>query len=70
MLDHTGFSVVEFDGAGLFLRILKGAELIIGRLGPLRSIVRRAIVWDARHFQSANLFCIARKRTACARDSK
>ena len=70
VLDRNSFSVVEFDGAGLFLRILKGAELTVGRLGPLRSIVRRAIAWDARRFQSANLFCIARKRAACARDSK
>lgn len=63
MLNRSGFAVVEFDGAGLFLRILKGAELTLGRLGPLRTMVRRAIAWDARHFQSANLFCVARKHT-------
>jgi SAM-dependent methyltransferase len=70
VLNRNGFSVVEFDGAGLFMRILIGAELTLGRLGPLRSIIRRVVAWDARHFQSANLFCIARKRTACAKDSK
>jgi len=70
VLDRNGFSVVEFDGAGLFMRILKGAELTFGRLGPLRTIVRRAVAWDARRFESANLFCIARKRAACAKDSE
>lgn len=70
MLDRNGLSVVEFDGAGFFMRVLKGADLTLGRLAPLRSIIRHAISWDARHFQSANLFCIARKRTACAKDSK
>jgi SAM-dependent methyltransferase len=70
VLNRNGLAAVEFDGAGLFVRILKGAELTLGRSGPLRSIIRRAIAWDARRFQSANLFCIARKCAACAKDSK
>ncbi len=70
VLSRNGFSVVEFDGAGLFLRILKGAELAVGRLGPLQAVVRRVVAWDARRFESANLFCIARKCAACAKDSK
>jgi SAM-dependent methyltransferase len=70
VLGRSGFSVVEFDGSGLFLRILKGAELTLGRLKPLRAIVRRALAWDARRFESANLFCIARKRAACAKSSE
>jgi len=69
-LNRNGFSVVEFDGSGLFLRILKGVELMVGRFGSLQAIIRRAIAWDARRFESANLFCIARKRAACAKDSK
>lgn len=70
VLDRNGFSVVEFDGAGLFMRVLKGAELTVGRLGPLRTMVRRVIAWDGRRFESANLFCIARKHAVCAKDSK
>jgi SAM-dependent methyltransferase len=70
VLNRSGFAVVEFDGAGLFTRILKGAELTVGRFGSLGSIIRRAIAWDARRFQSANLFCIARKCAACAKDAK
>jgi SAM-dependent methyltransferase len=70
VLNRNGFSVVEFDGAGLFLRLFKGAELALGRLGPLRTVVRRAIAWDTRRFESANLFCIARKRMECAKDSQ
>ncbi len=70
VLDHNGFCVVEFDGSGLFMRILKGVELIVGQLKPLRRVVQRAIAWDARRFESANLFCIARKRATSAEGSK
>lgn len=70
VLNRNGFSVAEFDGAGLFMRVLKAVELTVGRFGPLRSVIRRLMAWDARRFESANLFCIARKRTACAKDSK
>jgi SAM-dependent methyltransferase len=70
LLNRGGFSVVEFDGTGWFMRILKVAELTIGRCGPLQIVIRRIMAWDARRFESANLFCIARKRAACAKDSK
>lgn len=70
LLNRSGFSVVEFDGSGLFMRPLKAVELILGRLRPLRDIVRRLIAWDARRFESANLFCIARKRVASAKASE
>jgi SAM-dependent methyltransferase len=62
LLDRSGFSVVEFDGAGLFARILKIKAMLTERLGPLHAVVRRVIAWDARRFRSANLFCIARKQ--------
>ena len=70
VLGRNGFSVVEFDGAGLFMRVLKGAELTFARLGPLRALVRCAVAWDARRFESANLFCIARKCAVRAKDSE
>ena len=70
VLNSNDFSAAEFDGAGLFMRILKAAELTIGRFGPLRAVIRRIMAWDACCFESANLFCIARKRAACAKDSK
>lgn len=61
LLSRHGFSVVRFDGAGLFVRILKMAEVLLGRIGPLRRAIRTLIAWDARCFASANLFCVARK---------
>lgn len=67
LLNRNGFSVVEFDGSGFFVRILKAAELAAGRIGPLRSALRKMKAWDARRFQSANLFCVARK---CARPTE
>jgi SAM-dependent methyltransferase len=61
LLSRYGFSVVQFDGAGFFVRILKMAEILLGRIGPLRSAISTLIAWDARCFASANLFCVARK---------
>jgi SAM-dependent methyltransferase len=61
ILERNGFSVVEFDGAGLFHRIFKITELAVGRIAPLLGVTQRMIAWDARRFQSANLFCIVRK---------
>jgi hypothetical protein len=66
LLQRNGFAVVRFDGAGFFVRVLKIAEMALGRIGPLRSRIRSIMAWDARRFQSANLFCVARK---CAKDS-
>jgi SAM-dependent methyltransferase len=62
LLNRNGFPVVAFDGAGFFMRILKMAEMSLGRLGPLRSVVRKVMARDARRFESANVFCVARKR--------
>jgi SAM-dependent methyltransferase len=61
LLHHSGWVVVEFDGAGLFRRILKIMEMTVGRIGPLHPLIRKAMTWDARRFESANLFCLARK---------
>jgi SAM-dependent methyltransferase len=61
VLNRNGFSVVEFDGSGLFRRVFRIAEMIVGRIRPLRAITARMTTWDARCFASANLFCIARK---------
>lgn len=59
LLSRNGFSVVRFDGAGLFVRILKVA---VGRVRPLHVILASVMAWDARRFQSASLFCAATKR--------
>jgi SAM-dependent methyltransferase len=61
LLQRSGFCVLQFDGAGGFARLLKMAELLVGRIGPLQAGLRRMKAWDARHFHSANLFCRAGK---------
>jgi SAM-dependent methyltransferase len=63
LLHGKGFSVVQFDGTGFFRRLLKIAEMLFGRIGLLRRGLARIVAWDARRFESANLFCAARKRT-------
>jgi ubiquinone/menaquinone biosynthesis C-methylase UbiE len=68
-LNRNGFPAVQFDGTGFFMRVLKIAELVFGRIGPLQRGIRKIMAWDARRFQSANLFCIARKRAARAEGS-
>jgi SAM-dependent methyltransferase len=70
LLRRHGFAVVRFDGAGLFVRVLKIAEMGVGRIGPLRSVVRSLMARDARRFQSAHLFCIARKCAGYAEGSE
>lgn len=61
LLARSRFAVTQFDGTGLFTRVLKMADLLVGRLGPIRDGIRSIMAWDARHFESANLFCMARK---------
>lgn len=61
LLNCNGWAVTEFGGAGLFVRVLKIAEMLLGRIGPLRAGIDRLMAWDARAFASANLFCVAHK---------
>jgi SAM-dependent methyltransferase len=70
LLYRSGLAVVEFDGAGFFLRILRTMEMTVGRFRPLHSLIRKVMAWDARRFQSANLFCVARKCTVRAEGSE
>jgi len=66
LLDEHGFDAVSFDGTGYFTRVLKIVDLLAHRFGPLRSAIKKSIIWDARHFRTANVFCVARKSaTAC-----
>ncbi len=63
LLERSGFAVVEFDGSAFFGRPLGLMQHVVGRLGPLRRLLRRAMAADARWFASMNLFCLARKTT-------
>ena len=62
LLAQSGFVVTDFDGAGYFVRLLKILGFLLGRSRWLRAGIERIMASDARHFESANLFCVARKR--------
>lgn len=64
LLRYSGFDAAEFDGSGLFQRVLKVAALLAGDTGPFHAAINRCIKWDARRFASTNLFCLARKSEA------
>lgn len=67
LLDESGFDAITFDGAGFFTRVLKMADWLVGRQGALHAGITTSMAWDARHFQSANIFCAARKSVASCR---
>lgn len=62
LLMECGFEPVVFAGSGLFHRPLRVIGLVLERLGPLRRLFAHLYAWDARRFESMNLFCLARKR--------
>ena len=64
LLAASGFEAITFDGAGFFTRVLKIADWLVGQRGPLDAGIAASLTWDARHFQSANVFCVARKSAA------
>jgi len=68
LLDGSGFDAVAFDGAGYFTRVLKMAEWLACRVGPLHAGIRKSMAWDARCFHTANVFCVARKGAASCRE--
>jgi len=62
LLNCCGFTVVDFDGAGFFVRLIKNAELLLGWIGPVKFFCKHLEILDARLFESANLFCLAQKK--------
>jgi len=61
-LEGSGFQVVEFDGAGFWSRLISLVALCLPKTSSLQRLTRRVLAWDARHFESRDLFCVARKR--------
>lgn len=61
LLKSCGFTVVEFDGTGLFNRPIRNLSLVLGRLRRIRLAIKKLEALDARLFESANLFCLAKK---------
>jgi SAM-dependent methyltransferase len=62
MLEEAGFVVQDFDGAGFFNRALWWLQLSVGRVPVIRRVLVRMANADMRRFESAHLFCVARKR--------
>jgi hypothetical protein len=54
MVLSEGFRCIDQSGANLFWRWFDVPALLAG--GRLKSILQRVIAWDAKHFQTANLF--------------
>ena len=64
LLNQASLTVVEFDGAGFFERLIHNTMHFFRWLKPLHKALARLHNLDARAFESANLFCIAEKRTS------
>lgn len=64
LLIRSGFVVADFDGTGYFIRALKILRWGLGRSRWFRTAMERLMAWDARRFETANVFCIARKRAS------
>ncbi len=62
LLIDCGFTVVEFDGTGLFGRVIKNLNFVLGGLGPLQAFLKSIEAIDAKFFESTNLFCVAKKQ--------
>ncbi|UCG57493.1 MAG: class I SAM-dependent methyltransferase [Phycisphaerales bacterium] len=62
LLKSCGFTVIDFGGAGFFSRPLKSINLLLAPLRPIRAALAKVEALDARLFESAHLFCVAKKR--------
>ena len=61
LLKSCGFTVLEFDGTGFFSRIIKNVNFLLDRLRLLQAFLKKIDAHDAKFFESANLFCAAKK---------
>jgi len=61
LLADAGFDVMDFDGTGFFHRVLCNPAHILRSIKPIHKILRALGNLDAKLFESANLFCLARK---------
>ena len=61
LLGECGFEMIEFDGSGLFFRVISMMNFLFSRLEFLKRIRKSFADFDARVFKSTNLFCVAKK---------
>ncbi|MDD5063243.1 MAG: class I SAM-dependent methyltransferase [Phycisphaerae bacterium] len=61
LLTEAGFSVIDFDGAGFFSRVIGNINYLLKRLKLVHKALSNLRNLDCRLFESTNLFCIAEK---------
>jgi ubiquinone/menaquinone biosynthesis C-methylase UbiE len=61
LLADAGFSVIDFDGAGFFARVIGNGSYLLGWAKPVRKVLAWVGQLDSRLFESTNLFCVAEK---------
>ncbi len=61
LLAEAGFSVIDFDGAGFFSRVVGNVGYFLKWLKPAHRALAKLQSFDNRLFESANLFCAAEK---------
>lgn len=61
LLTEAGFSVIDFDGAGFFSRVIGDIGYLLRWLKPAYKTLSKLQKLDCRLFESTNLFCIAEK---------
>ncbi|NLE60794.1 MAG: class I SAM-dependent methyltransferase [Planctomycetes bacterium] len=64
LLSSADFEVSLFDGSGLFMRVMSPIYHLTRPIGPISRLVQRLQRRDHLRYDSANLFCLARKRPA------
>lgn len=62
LLSTAGFEVSLFDGSGFFMRLLAPFYHLARPVGPVNRMIQRLQRRDHLRYESANLFCVARKR--------
>ena len=62
LLTEAGFTVIDFDGAGFFNRVIRNVNHFLQWLKPAHKALEKLKSLDNRLFESANLFCLAEKR--------
>jgi ubiquinone/menaquinone biosynthesis C-methylase UbiE len=61
LLTEAGFSIIDFDGAGFFSRVIGDIGQLIRWLKPVHKALTKLQNLDCRLFESTNLFCVAEK---------
>ncbi|HPD29775.1 MAG TPA: class I SAM-dependent methyltransferase [Phycisphaerae bacterium] len=62
LLSGAGFEVSLFDGSGFFMRLLAPFHHLTRPVGPVNRMFQKLQRGDHLRYESANLFCVARKR--------